>query len=349
MRRRGWWIAAAGVAGSVAVIAALFITKPPAQASNDREAPAAETAEVSRGDLSEQVKVSGKLAYGDAWDLGTTLPGMVTEVPPVGSIVGRGEQLFRVDNSPIILMLGRLPAWREFAEGMADGPDIRQLEENLAAQGFFDGTPDEEFTWSTISAITAWQKALGLEKTGRIESGRIVFAPAAVRIQEVVDGVGSPASGAVLKVTRTTKEAIIDLKPNLAALAPVGASVEVQLPNGSVAVGTITAVGSPVERDNDTGGKSLRIPVTLVLDDPTAAESFDTVTVNVTLTNVIAEDVLLVPVTALLVKSGGGSAVERVAQGKSTMVPVELGKFAAGMVEILDGDLAEGDAVVVAQ
>ncbi|WP_157813849.1 MULTISPECIES: efflux RND transporter periplasmic adaptor subunit [unclassified Microbacterium] len=347
--RRGWIVAATSAAVVIAVVAAFLLARPPAEANDERGAPPTDTTEVSRGDLVEQVRLTGKLEFGNIRDLGSLLQGTVTAVPTPGTVVGRGGELFRVDNTPVILMLGGLPAWREFAEGMSDGPDVRQLEENLAALGFFGETPDEKFRWSTIVAIRKWQNARGLERTGRIEQGRIVFAPADLRIQDVVAGVGSGAGGVVLKVSDTSKQASIDLDPSMAANAPLGAKVVVQLPNGTSAEGTITAVGSPVERDSPNGGTSLKLPLTLVLDDPSVAAAFDTVTISVTLRDVIAEDVLLVPVTALLADVGGVSAVERVGKNKSEVVPVELGKFADGMVEIVGGDVAEGDAVAVAK
>ena len=59
------------------------------------------------------------------------------------------------------------------------------------------------------------------------------------------------------------------------------------------------------------------------------------------------EDALLVPVTALLARSGGGFAVEVVAKGAVKTVPVELGLFADGLVEVTGGELEAGDEVVV--
>ncbi|KJQ54238.1 efflux RND transporter periplasmic adaptor subunit [Microbacterium sp. SA39] len=347
--RRGWVIAATALVLVVAVAATILLTRPPADASEEQKKPPTETATVSVGDLTEQVRATGKLEFRNLRDLGSPLAGTVTGVPAPGTVVGRGQELFRVDDTPVLLMLGELPVWREFAEGMADGEDIRQLETNLQALGFFDRAPDDEFRWSTIVAIRKWQKSLGLEESGRIELGRIVFSPADVRVHDAVANVGSPAGGVVLKVSDGTKEAAVDIDPDLAANAPVGAKVDVRLPDGTVAVGTVTAVGAPVERDTDNGGKTLKLPLTIVLDDPAVAAAFDTVSVSVTLVNVIAESVLLVPVTALLAQPGGESAVERVVDGKTEIVTVELGKFADGMVEIVGGDLAEGDTVAVAK
>jgi hypothetical protein len=60
-------------------------------------------------------------------------------------------------------------------------------------------------------------------------------------------------------------------------------------------------------------------------------------------------DVLSVPVTALVGKSGGGFAVEVVrSDGRRELVAVKLGLFdtAGGRVEV-EGELAEDDQVVV--
>ena len=60
-------------------------------------------------------------------------------------------------------------------------------------------------------------------------------------------------------------------------------------------------------------------------------------------------NVLSVPVTAIVGKSGGGFAVEVVLDGgRRTLVAVELGLFdtTAGRVQV-EGDLREGDRVVV--
>ena len=60
-----------------------------------------------------------------------------------------------------------------------------------------------------------------------------------------------------------------------------------------------------------------------------------------------ASGVTAVPVEALLALAEGGYAVERRGAGDaSELVPVEVGAFADGWVQVT-GDLAEGDDVVV--
>jgi multidrug efflux pump subunit AcrA (membrane-fusion protein) len=59
---------------------------------------------------------------------------------------------------------------------------------------------------------------------------------------------------------------------------------------------------------------------------------------------------LSVPVTAIVGRSGGGFAVEVVrGDGRRELVAVKLGLFdtAGGRVQVVEGDLHEGDQVVV--
>jgi hypothetical protein len=60
------------------------------------------------------------------------------------------------------------------------------------------------------------------------------------------------------------------------------------------------------------------------------------------------EDVLTVPVKALLARDGGGFGVEVAQGGERRVVPVDPGLSADGLVEI-DGDVREGDTVVTAR
>ena len=62
----------------------------------------------------------------------------------------------------------------------------------------------------------------------------------------------------------------------------------------------------------------------------------------------VAENVLVVPVTALLATLDGGYAVDVVRDGKTVRMPVQLGLIADTRVQITGGDLKEGDEVVVA-
>ena len=151
---------------------------------------------VARQDLVARTEVDGTLGYSGELKVAGQGPGTVTAVPKPGAVVDRGQSLYSVDNRPVTLLFGDLPAWRRLAAGMADGPDVKQLEQNLIALGHATEAElavDEKFTAATTTAVKRWQKALGLEETGVVELGQAVFLPGAFRVAEVKAEKGSSA------------------------------------------------------------------------------------------------------------------------------------------------------------
>jgi hypothetical protein len=121
------------------------------------------TARVIRTDVTVRDIVGGTLGYSDQAAVVAAVPGTLTWLPAVGTVVGADQRLYEVDGQPVILWVGSRPAWRDFAPGMPDGPDVRQLEHCLATLGFGAGlTVDNHFSTSTATAIRRWQRAHGL-------------------------------------------------------------------------------------------------------------------------------------------------------------------------------------------
>jgi Putative peptidoglycan binding domain len=324
----------------------------------DADAPATATAAVERRDLTERAELDGTLGYGDPWAVTLSAPGTITALPPVGSVVDRGQTLVEVDGRPVPLLLGDRPLWRDLGPGVDDGPDVALVEANLVAFGVVDPsdlTVDETWTSATTTAVEDWQAALGLDETGRLGPGSVVVEPAAVRVVDHPATLGSPASGPVLEVGGTTRQVTVELEATRQDLVTAGQAVDVVLPDGTVTTGKVAAIGTVAEAADDSsdlpggGGGDATIAVTVSLDDATAAGNLDAAPVTVRVVTAAATGVLAVPVDALLALSEGGYAVERVlANGSTTLVGVELGAFADGWVEITAaGDLAEGDEVEV--
>jgi len=151
--------------------------------------PAGETTTaVTRRTLTESSTVSGTLGYGSTLELYDRLAGTFTWLPAIGSIVARGGTLFRLDNLPVALMYGPVPAYRTLKEGVSDGPDVTELNENLIDLGFdpYRSIADvDSFSEATADAVRRWQRAEGLAQTGEVELGRVVFAPGARRVTAV--------------------------------------------------------------------------------------------------------------------------------------------------------------------
>ncbi|PRX97792.1 efflux RND transporter periplasmic adaptor subunit [Allonocardiopsis opalescens] len=354
MSRRRW--IAGGAIGAVILVAAgaAGTALVGGAAADDTEAPSDDTAtaQVRRGDLTGTATAAGTLEYADPFGVDAGVDGTVTALPGPGERVETGGELFRVDDEPVVLFPGSTPAWREFAWGMSDGPDVRQLERGLAELDLFDEEPDQEFTWATAAAVEEWQREEGLEVTGRIEPGRIVFAPGDLRIASAEVDPGDRVGPGTQVLTATGLGQVVTAEVDLAdqESAEAGAEVTVNLPGNRRAAGTVTEVGVPTAVEDDLG-ETVRIPVTVELDDPEAAGALQQAGVTVELASETRENVLYVPVGALLALPGGGVGVELAPEGGDggggRVVPVETGLFTDGFVEVSGDGLAEGQRIVV--
>jgi len=314
---------------------------------------------VTKGDLQGQTSVSGTLRYSDSRKFKSGFEGVLIQVPASGAVLTQGDVLYRTGNETAYLMRGNLPAWRSFEAGMEDGEDIRQLETALRDLGYFDYEPDDHFSWATTSAILKWQKDLDLPRTGTLPLGRIVFTPGDLRVGTVTARVGDriAADTELFDVTSTTQVVDANIKLSDQKLAVAGTAVTIKLPDAKKTAGKITSVGTPTEKSSGSGAgsgsgesKERVIPITVTLTDASATTNFQEVSVTVDLPSEKRTGVLSVPVGALLALSADQYGVEIVEAGGTTRkVPVTIGLFAGGRVEISGKDISEGQRVVVPQ
>ena len=320
---------------------------------------------ITKGDLQGQTSVSGTLRYSDSRKFKSGFEGVLIQVPASGAVLTQGDVLYRTGNETAYLMRGNLPAWRSFEAGMEDGEDIRQLETALRDLGYFDYEPDDHFSWATTSAIMKWQKDAGLPQTGTIPLGRMVFTPGDLRVGTVTARVGDrvAADTELFDVTSTTQVVDANIKLSDQKLAVVGTAVTIKLPDAKKTAGKITSVGTPTEKSSGSGSgsgsgagsgsgesKERVIPITVTLTDASATTNFQEVSVTVDLPSEKRTGVLSVPVGALLALSADQYGVEIVEAGGTTRkVPVTIGLFAGGRVEISGKDISEGQRVVVPQ
>ena len=79
---------------------------------------------------------------------------------------------------------------------------------NLDALGYAHDLIGDSFTVTTSSAVRALQRAHGMVATGTLLLGSVVFAPGAVRVKNVIAGVGVGAlvaPGPLLTVSSTRR------------------------------------------------------------------------------------------------------------------------------------------------
>jgi hypothetical protein len=333
----------------VGVLGLLFLRPGgPDSAAGDRTRGDGSTTTVERRDLVDRESVSGSLGYGDAHNLSSPRQGTITALPAEGSVIERGQSLVEIDGHGVPLFFGVVPMYRTLQSGVDDGSDVRQLEENLDTLGFAGSgfTVDDHYDGATSAAVRRWQKSLGHDQSGAVTAEDLVFQPGPVRVGKHAAEVGTSAGpgATVYEASGTTRIASVRLEVSRQALAKAGDKVRVKLPDGTTVDGTILSVGTVASKDSESA--PAKITVSVVLDDQSAAASLTEAPVTVDFTKSTAQGVLAVPVRALLALSEGGYAVEVVRDGKHDLVPVELGAFADGYVEV-KGRLQEGENVAM--
>jgi peptidoglycan hydrolase-like protein with peptidoglycan-binding domain len=315
-------------------------------------ASASAVAKVTRRSLSSQTQVDGTLGYAGSYSVVNQRFGTITWLPAIGHVIRQGQTLYRVDDSPVVLLYGSMPAYRDLRTGET-GADVGQLNAALVALGYdSDGRLDptsETFSWRTKAAVKKLQHDLGVPETGTLAPGAIVFLPTAIRVTAVSATRGGPAGpGALLTATSTRHQVAVKLDAAQQTEVKVGDRVMITLPSGRVTPGRVSSVGS-VASGGGSGTQTIDVNIRLLR--PAAAGRLDQAPVGVLITTGSVKHALVVPVTALLALSGGGYAVEVVnPEGVHRLVPVSLGLFddADGLVQVSGSGLRVGQRVVVA-
>ncbi|MFZ0089161.1 MAG: hypothetical protein WAL63_06635 [Solirubrobacteraceae bacterium] len=383
MRRTTWVPAAAAVL--IAAVAATDVAvtsgaKPAAAAG--LPAPAA-TARVEKRTLSAMVSQPGVLAYrarsdGSPYSVVNQTQGTYTQLPAIGRVIAEGHVLYRVNDNPVVLLHGSTPAYRTLSAG-ATGPDVAELNADLVALGYATSAqlhPRFAFFGSaTTTGVEKLQAATGVTRTGTLALGQAVFEPAAVRVTSVSGQLGGRAQPGetVLQGTSTTRQVQLAVGAAQQTNMAVGDKVTITLPDNRTTPGVISLVGAVATCPSSSGsagsGSGSAAPGTDACSSGSSGSSTPTITVDVTpsdraaagrwnqapvqvgITTASVPNALVVPVTALLARSGGGYAVEVVGAGASNhLVGVSLGLFddAEGLVQVTGSGLAAGQEVVVA-
>ncbi|MCP2365147.1 peptidoglycan hydrolase-like protein with peptidoglycan-binding domain [Nonomuraea thailandensis] len=304
------------------------------------------TATVSRQTLNDTRDADGELGYGPVTTAVSRAPGTITWLPESGATVTRGKSLYRLDNDPVTLMYGDTPAYRDLKIG-TEGKDVENLERNLDKLGYDGFTVDDEFTYDTYEAVLEWQEDRGLDETGVVKLGQVVFADGKVRVESVEAEEGQPAQPGqkVLTYTGTSKVITVQLEAEDQRMARKGAKVEVTLPDGKSVKGKVTEVATVIVPGEGQEEPDTRVEALVSIGSAKSAKGLDKASVDVTFTASQRKNVLTVPVAALVALQEGGFGLEVVEGGGSRYVAVETGLFAGGKVEVSGDGLSEGMTV----
>jgi hypothetical protein len=363
-------LAGAVVAGTVAAVADSGNGNTTSSSSGSSSQ--VSTARVVRTDLSTTVQVGGSIGFNGSYTI-TVLGGgggVYTWLPEPGQVIKQGQPVYSVGNQPVPLLYGTVPAYRAFNAGMSDGPDVGQLTRDLIALGYGAGlTQSDHYSSATAVAVERWQRALGLQATGEIPLGGLVFEPGPIRVTSVAPSPGAPAQGAgstVLTATSLIPVVTVDLDVSQEYLVKTGDAVTVVLPDGTTTVGgRIETVGtvatcpggggtgagadgsSPCESSGSGTASTPTVPVTITLDSTPPGAALDQAPVNVNITTQTAGHVLAVPVNALLALQGGGYGVDVVTGQVSHLAEVTTGLYSDTLVQVSGAGITAGTQVEV--
>jgi peptidoglycan hydrolase-like protein with peptidoglycan-binding domain len=332
------------------------------------------TAAAVRTTLSNTVQVGGSIGYDGSYTIAALHGGggVYTWLPELGAVIKQDQPLYSVGNVPVPLLYGSLPAYRQFDVGMSDGADVGQLTRDLITLGYGDGlTQSNHYSSATATAVQRWQRALGLQATGQIPVGDVVFEPGPIRVTSVAPSVGTSAGGGtVLAATSTTPIVAVDLDVSEEYLVKPGDAVTIVLPDGTSTVGghieTVGTVatcpggggigagggdGSADQSPCESGGSGTTstptVPVTITLDSTPPGAAIDQAPVNVNITTQTAGNVLAVPVNALLALAGGGYGVDVVTGKTSHLTGVSTGLYSDTLVQVSGSGITVGTLVEV--
>ncbi|KJL29243.1 peptidoglycan-binding domain-containing protein [Microbacterium oxydans] len=165
--------------------------------------------------------------------------GVVTEVSiEPGAEVMPGDVLFRVNEHPVVIGQGDVPAYRSI-DVDTKGADVAQLQSMLTALGLYGGAVDGTAGPRTIEAIRAWQKTLDVEQTGVVDVADIIYVPqlpTRVSLDDEVITRGNLVAGGepVVRALSTSPVFRVPVTEAQAATMPTGTRVEITSPEGDV-------------------------------------------------------------------------------------------------------------------
>ncbi|MEU5644112.1 peptidoglycan-binding domain-containing protein [Streptomyces milbemycinicus] len=368
--RRSVLVAAGAVAVSaVAVVGALGLGGGDGSDSGGSDSGRGDrTVRVTRGTLVDETAVDGTLDHGPEVPFETRAEGTITWLPKAEKTVTRGRTLLRVDEKPVVLLYGDLPMYRELAVGRDPdrplrGLDVKQFESNLAMLGYSGFTVDDTYSQLTADAVKRWQRDLGRPRTGKVGIGDIAYMSGPIRIARTSVRVGAQATGNVLSYTSTARSVTVEAPAGETGWAERGNRVTVELPDGHTVKGRVAEVGqdaSPAQGAEGGGGgggggsdgdaaKNAKVPVLIRIKDQEALGQLSSTPVTVRYVGRKRENVLTVPVAALVALAEGGHGLELADDGGTDgdgkgnrFVAVKTGLFANGKVEVSGSAVREG-------
>ena len=343
MNRRAQVVRVAVVVAGLAALAVGTVVGLQQLREHSADEPSVANSEISTGSaavasLTRTLEAEGTIEYESAIGVELTSGGIVLEIVEPGDTMSSGDVLARIDQHVVVWLAGEIPAWRSLTVGDV-GDDVEQLERALIELGFDDDvvTIDDEFTDATAEMVERWQESIGVDPTGDVELGSVVYSGDRNRVAGVEAAVGDRVSpGVLLSLGTDDRIATLVVDPADGVHLSIGDTVEAMLPDRKIVEATVNSVVEAADAWT----------VTAAVDDGELPER-DTIVIEASWQRTIADDVVTIPSSALLRLDSGAYVVDVMdSSGDLDRRHVALGVSVGTRTEIVSG-LAPGDEVVV--
>ncbi|WP_199042534.1 peptidoglycan-binding protein [Glycomyces salinus] len=188
-------------------------------------------AEAIIGSVEQSLQLNVAASWSAINSFSTQASGIVTEIMVSGGdMVDLGDIVFTVDLEPVIVAEGDIPSFRTLADG-DEGEDVVQLQQFLSRQNYYDDEVDGIFDYRVRWAVRSWQEDLGVDITGSVDAGAILFLPelpARLSLAEDIEigSVVGPGATAV-ELVPPSPDFTIELPERQAQLIEPGMSVDI--------------------------------------------------------------------------------------------------------------------------
>lgn len=187
------------------------------------------TVVAEHGEIGNSLELGGTATWEAVGTVRAAIDGTVTAVGDTSQPLEVGDQILQIDLRPVVVAEGRVPAFRTLEVGL-HGADVRQLQQFLATEGWYDGTIDGDFDDATAAAVAAWRVDMGLPRGSEVPAGMIVFVPelpVAVRLSvQIGDLVGPGVTIAETLAAAPTFRAIVT--EDQRAMIPEGTAISLR-------------------------------------------------------------------------------------------------------------------------
>lgn len=183
-----------------------------------------------QGEIEDTLKVSATASWRTNETAVNRATGIVTSIPfQSGDIAENGTIVYTVNMRPSVLAQGNIPSYRDLEPG-SSGEDVRQLQSMLKALQHLNTEPTGSFDSKTGQAVKRWQKTMGLQESGIVLAGDLVFlptVPARITLDAESLRVGATLSGGEKVVNGLSSTPVFELRltPEQARLVDTGTKV----------------------------------------------------------------------------------------------------------------------------